>query len=159
MFWDVLDIAPSNLKSDLLAVYRRLFEGHISCGTLPNGTDFESVLGDRGSQPSLDPLAFYYPPRTGVFYRHAHVPKYRVTQVLVNITKPGRDYVGGETLIEEDDGHVVSLGECFDQGDMFSFPYRHYHSVNAVQPANKLSIGRISILMPFHPRSDNAIRY
>lgn len=158
MFWDVLDVAPW-LRGDLLAVYKRLFEAHVSCGTLSADDDFENLLGDRGAQPSLDPLAFYYPPGTGVFQRHAHVPNYQLTQVLVNITKRGRDYAGGETLIEEDDGSVVTLGECFDQGDMFSFPYRHFHSVNAVLPAGHSSIGRISVLMPFHPRSDTAIRY
>jgi hypothetical protein len=77
----------------------------------------------------------------------------------VNVTKRGRDYLGGETLIEEADGRLVSLGECFDQGDMFAFPFNLFHSVKRVDAAAPHSIGRISVLMPFHVRTDTEIRY
>lgn len=160
MFWEMERLQPPNLREKLQFVYSKLFEAHVFCGTLPSTARFHELLSHSGDQPALEPLIFHYQPGTGKFQRHAHQPGYQKTQVLINLTKRGRDYAGGETLIEEADGNVVELGEKFDQGDLFSFPYPLFHSVNPVAaPANPNGIGRMSILMPFHPRNTTAIRY
>lgn len=159
MFRRLLEIEPASFRDDLVTIYRTLFDAHCRCGTIPFGLDFTDLLEDRGELPSLDPLIFFYAPGAGMFRRHAHVHAFQRTQTLINVTKRNRDYVGGETLIEEDDGNVVSLGECFDQGDLFSFRYDLFHSVKPVLRGTPEGIGRISVLMPFHPRGDYAIRY
>ncbi|HEY7298430.1 MAG TPA: hypothetical protein VH684_10880 [Xanthobacteraceae bacterium] len=159
LFYDLLAVTPLGLREDLLLVYRMLFEGHQRCGTLSADNRFEELLAGRGEHPSLSPLVFHYPPGTGSFRRHSHPQRIQVSQLLVNVTKRGRDYLGGETLIEEADGRLVSLGECFDQGDMFAFPFNLFHSVKRVDAAAADSIGRISVLMPFHVRTDTEIRY
>jgi hypothetical protein len=160
MFWNLDGLRPASLREKLQFVYNRLFDAHIFCGTLPSSARFDELALDRGDQLALEPLIFHYKPGTGKFQRHAHEPGYQKTQVLINLTKRGRDYSGGETLIEEADGNVVRLGEIFDQGDLFSFPYSLFHSVNPVlAPESQNGIGRMSILMPFHPRNATAIRY
>jgi hypothetical protein len=160
LFWQLENLEPVELRERLLCAYRVLFEAHVLCGTVLPRASFENLLADQGDKPSLDPLIFFYRPGTGAFQRHAHEPGYQKTQVLINLTKRNRDYAGGETLVEESDGNVVELGEVFDQGDLFSFPYPLFHSVAPVtSPNGKNGIGRMSILMPFHPRDRTNIRY
>jgi hypothetical protein len=160
MFWNMDSVTPASLREKLLLAYSRLFDAHRLCGTLPSDANFDELAAQRGDEPALEPLIFFYKPGTGKFRRHAHEPGYQKTQVLINLTKRDRDYSGGETLIEEADGNVVKLGEVFDQGDLFSFPYSLFHSVDPVlAPPSRHGVGRMSILMPFHPRNMTAIRY
>lgn len=160
LFYRLPELEPVSLRDKLLSVYRKLFDAHVLCGTLPADAIFEDYLEDRGEQPSFEPLVFFYDVGAGKFERHAHSPGYQNTQVLINLTKRNRDYAGGETIIEEPEGNIVELGEVFDQGDMFSFPYALYHRVNRVEPANHASgLGRMSILMPFNARGKANIRY
>jgi hypothetical protein len=160
MFWKIDSLRPPTLREKLQFVYGRLFDAHVFCGSVPSDATFDELVLHQGNQPVLEPLVFHYRPGTGKFQRHAHESGCQKTQVLINLTKRGRDYLGSETLIEEADGNVVKLGENFDQGDLFSFPYSLFHSVNPVlAPANPKAIGRMSILMPFHPRNTTAIRY
>jgi hypothetical protein len=160
LFWSLDCLRPASLREKLQFVYHRLFDAHVFCGTLPSDAKFDELALDRGNQPALEPLIFHYRPGTGKFQRHAHEAGYQKTQVLINLTKRGRDYCGGETVIEETDGNLVKLGEIFDQGDLFSFPYSLFHSVNPVlAPANPNATGRMSILMPVNIRGKSNIRY
>lgn len=159
LFRALQELEPATFRTPLVEAYRTLCDAHRYCGTVPPEARFEELATDRGALPSLDPLMFFYPPGEGRFRRHGHVSEWQKTQVLLNITRRGRDYQGGETLIEAEDGEIIELGECFDQGDIFSFPYRLFHSVNTVEAATPESRGRISVLIPFHRYDDSAIRY
>lgn len=155
-----LEELESPLGRPLYRAYKSLFDAHRATGTIGPDEDFARLLTPIPDRPALDPLIFFYPAGSGQFRRHAHDARWQKTQVLLNITKPGRDYLGGETLVEMESGETVCLGaDCFGQGDVFSFPYHLFHSVNPVVAAQPDSIGRISVLMPFHPRAEVGIRY
>ena len=160
LFWQLKQVAPADLREKLLHVYRVLFEAHVLCGTIPYNSTFDELLLDRGERPSLEPLIFFYKSGTGKFRRHAHELGFQQTQVLINLTKRNRDYFGGETIIEEANGNEVELGDVFDQGDLFSFPYSLFHAVKDVELRDGSNEGgRMSILLPFHPRNRTKIRY
>ena len=160
MFRKVREIEPQSLGETLQIMYRTLFEAHVRCGTIPERQQL------RGSIQRSRRRAFVGPAHLFLCTWSGRVPPprphagFQRTQVLINITKRGRDYNGGETIIEDRSGAIIELGECFDQGDMFSFPYEYFHQGQARCPAAmRGSIGRISVLMPYHRLSDNAIRY
>ena len=160
LFNELENLLPGSLRSKLSRIYGKIFESHVLCGTLTGYPDFDTLLKQRGSGPALNPLIFLYKPGTGQFRKHSHEAGFQKTQILINITKKGEDYSGGDTRIDLDNGESVNLGDFLDQGDLFSFPYTLFHSVSPVEsPAGQGGRGRISVLMPFHPHSGGYVRY
>lgn len=139
---------PKGISEEANAAFQSIFKIH----SVINNIKTDSFLREY-NKCVYNPLIFHYPPLVGKFEWHRHETTYQSYQVLLNITKRGRDYEGGETSFRMDNGDIVTLGDEFDQGDIFVFPYHLEHKVGPIISGGRTNVGRISVLMPFHPRA------
>lgn len=101
---------------------------------------------------AFNPLVFFYPAGSGRFQWHLHDKTHQRYQVIANLTRPGVDYRGGETIIQMRDQSQVELGADFEEGDIAVFPYDLWHRVNAVESVGAAStLGRMTAILPFVP--------
>ena len=134
-------------------IYSIIFETYKKLGD-DIEEDFDFHVKNKVEGKTINPLVFWYPSGIGKFDWHQHPPTWQKFQLLINLTQPNIDYKGGHTHIEMSDGSVEIFDHNFEKGDMFCFPYSHWHKVD---PILKGPIGdtskRVSILMPLHPRT------
>lgn len=135
--------------SDLnpLQLYQGMFQFHEKANRLNLKSLEDNALNCRFS-----PLVFYYPAGSGRFGWHLHDTTHQKYQVLSNVTRPGVDYRGGETLIRMRNGEIVELAADLTEGALAIFPYDLWHRVNTVERASADSLGRMTAILPYIPR-------
>ncbi len=143
---------------DIWKVYQ-----HFGEKTFVNNFD-EEINVVRDDVKTIQPLVFSYKSNQGKFDWHKHPSGNNSFQLLVNLTKFGTDYTGGETIIYNGEGKPSEdflknsdiFDSNFDQGDMFSFPYTRWHKVNPVFAGKGGIDFRVSMLMPLAMRYGGA---
>jgi len=144
----------------IVGAYKKLFEYYKFLGQDIEG-DFEYHMGNDFSEDikTINPLVFWYPAGVGRFDWHQHPPQYQKFQLLLNLTQPNLDYVGGHTHVKLNEAQVEIFDENFEKGDVFSFPYTLWHKVEPVIQSISALKARVSLLMPVHPRVGIATKY
>jgi hypothetical protein len=138
----------------LMHFYERLFELYGALGESFPIERFEHQIGpiDAANVKTINPAVLWYPAGVGKFAAHRHPDEHQKFQLLANLTQPGLDYRGGETVVELTEDHTERFDDRFERGDVLGFPYSRWHSVNAVLPGTSELKARVSLLMPLHPR-------
>ena len=146
--------------------YRQLFHiyGKLGEHTHYNDFDMECSLQEDYVK-TINPLIFWYKAGISKFGWHKHPADNQKFQLLCNLTVPGVDYSGGETLIYmgKDKPTPNNLDECetfganFEKGDVFGFPYSKWHKVNDVKAGAGGITSRVSLLMPLAKRKDGGM--
>ena len=107
----------------------------------------------KDSEFFLNPLVFEYSIPSN-FDWHMHMPFFQKFQLVMNLTKSGRDYKSALFEVIKNKDKSWKLTENHLQGQIFSFPYGNPHRVtdiegikNAVTPQRY-----VHLLMPIHPK-------
>lgn len=150
-----------NIKCEqLVETYQKLFQLYKLLGEELDG-DWQTFLFNNApaNHKTINPLIFSYPAGIGKFEPHQHPDIFQKFQLLINLTEPGLDYKGGFTHIQMNDKKIDTFDHNFKQGDLFSFPYNKWHSVDPILDGCSTLNSRISLLMPLHPRSGIQTNY
>jgi hypothetical protein len=117
------------------------------------------MISNSPSYKMLNPAVFIYSADNSILQWHKHSEEISKSQLVLNITKPGVDYSGGETLFsikgglknEKQDAHDKNsiCASNFNKGDLLKFPLSKWHKVNPTKKSNKeKSINcRISLIL------------
>jgi hypothetical protein len=153
----------------LIKAYKKLFDFYNLFGekTELNNFEEETKISDFYTQYRIiNPLVFYYFVQKSQFGFHKHDSRNQKFQLLMNLTQPGVDYIGGETwvymgadkpniknphLIDE----CIVFGKEFEIGDVYSFPYHLWHKVEMPLQAKSDINARVSLLMPLGVRNSS----
>lgn len=156
-------------SSELKFAFRMLYNLYKDFGASTFCSDFEKEIkiSDFVTDYSvINPLVFRYFNEKSIFGFHKHDPRNQKFQLLMNLSSPGVDYVGGYTYVYMNDSKpnldcidyerdCVIFDEDFSIGDVFSFPYHLWHKVD--MPLNSESVtglgARFSLLMPLGHRN------
>ena len=139
--------------TSLLNAYKSIFEYYKFLGQDIEGEFFHHIGSPLPeNSKTINPLVFWYPAGIGKFDWHQHPPQYQKFQLLLNLTQPNFDYVGGQTHVKLNEEQVEIFDENFEKGDVFSFPYNLWHKVEPIKESISPLKARVSLLMPIHPR-------
>ena len=161
-----------NLKSlknlDLIKVYKKIYNLYKRFNNTTFTKNFEKEIVNPiiDSKKRIVPLVFYYPADKSNFVWHKHPGSVQPFQIVVNLTEPGIDYLGGETLILikkkiskeiiKNKNNIISITpEKFSIGDLYSFPGNAWHMIKPTK--STINIGnnaRISLIMPLALRKE-----
>lgn len=144
----------------IIDAYKKLFEYYKFLGQDIEGNFEYHMSSDLLEHvKTINPLVFWYPAGVGRFDWHQHPPQYQKFQLLLNLTQPNLDYVGGHTHVKLNEDQVEIFNENFGKGDVFSFPYTLWHKVEPVLKSVGALKARVSLLMPLHPRVGVETKY